>query len=195
MNNIRWKGLALFALMFGSFVGGRWSIPREKEIAVSVRTLTPKSAMDISPSREHRTVIVPKTSPGIPQAAPVPVPKDLGQHIQTTTIALPEMPKGAVLHDALYGSMEDGNLTVRNVEWADGPGGRIALGDSSTVTAGTVFHLQGPPTPPRWGAFGLVGMAGGRVIYGGEVETWRGPVGIQLGAIGGTAFAGVGVRW
>jgi hypothetical protein len=100
-----------------------------------------------------------------------------------------------VLHDTLFGQLEGSRLTLRSVEWADGPTGRVPLGPAETVTATTTLSLPAPPAPPRWGVAALVGLRDGRTVYGAAVEGWRGPVGVQAGSIGGVTFAGVGVRW
>ncbi|HEX9081690.1 MAG TPA: hypothetical protein VF768_05385 [Holophagaceae bacterium] len=48
---------------------------------------------------------------------------------------------------------------------------------------------------PRWGAVALAGLQNGRLVYEGAVSYWRGPMGIQAGAVGNVVFAGAGLRW
>ncbi len=189
------KAAALALALLGAFVAGRWSIPRGKPVPLVVGPAKALPEVNLSPAPEVRTVIVTRTVPGKPLAPPAAVPSSLGQHLQTTTTALPSLPQGAVLHDALFGQVEGSRLTLRSVEWADSPSGRVNLGDASTVTATATLTLPAPPAPPRWGLTALVGLRDGRTVYGGAVSAWRGPVGLQAGTIGGVTFAGVGVRW
>lgn len=190
-----WKLLGAVLALGGAFVAGRWSIPRGKPIPLVVGPAAALPERNLSPTPEVRTVIVTRTVPGKPAAPPVPVPGDLGQHLQTTSTTLPAIPQGAVLHDALFGQVDGSRLTLRSVEWADSPAGRVNLGEASTVTATTTLSLPAPPAPPRWGVAALVGLRDGRTVYGAEVEAWKGPVGLSAGSIGGVAYAGFHVRW
>ena len=190
-----WRALGAVLTLGGAFVAGRWSIPRGKPIPLIIGPAAAQPERNLSPAPEVRTVIVTRTVPGKPLPPPVPAPADLGQQLQTTTTALPPLPQGAVLHDALFGQVKGNRLTLRSVEWADGPGGRVPLGQAETVTATTTLSLPAPPAPPRWSVTALVGLRDGRAVFGGAVQEWKGPMGIQAGSIGGVTFAGVGVRW
>ncbi|MBS1765989.1 MAG: hypothetical protein JST05_01105 [Acidobacteria bacterium] len=190
-----WKGLGLALALAGAFLAGRWSIPRGKPLPLVVGPSAPLHERDLSPAPEVRTVIVTRTVPGKPLPPPVPAQADLGQHLQTTSTALPALPQGATLHDALFGQVDGNRLTLRSVEWADGPQGRVPLGPADTVTANVTLHLPAPSAPPHWGVSALVGLEDGRRVYGGELEAWKGPFGAQLGTIGSVTFAGIGVRW
>ncbi|HEX9081691.1 MAG TPA: hypothetical protein VF768_05390 [Holophagaceae bacterium] len=191
--------LALLAALGGGFVAGRWSIPRTKPPALVVAPPRAMPERDLSQAGQVRTVIVTRTlpaPPGTPPAAPpVPVPVDLGTHLQTSSTNLAPLPQGGTFHDALFGKVEGQRFILRNVQWMDTPTGPATLGEARTVTAAASFDLPAPPEPPRWGAVALAGLQSGRLVYGGAVSYWRGPVGIQAGAVGNVVFVGAGARW
>ena len=187
--------IALVVALGGGFIAGRWSIPRGKPIPLVVGSAEPLPERNLSPEGQVRTVIITRTVPGPPAAPPVAMPPDLGQHLQTTDTTLPALAQGAVLHDALFGKINGSNLVLRNVQWMNTPTGPASIGDTRTVTATTTLTLPAPPAPPHWSAVALAGLQDGRVVYGGAVGYWRGPVGIQAGTIGNVAFVGGGFRW
>lgn len=191
--------IALVAALGGGFVAGRWSIPRTAPPALVVAPPRALPERDLSPAGQVRTVIVTRTVPATPatQAAapPAAVPADLGQHLQTTDTGLGPLPMGGTLHDALYGHVDGQRLVLRNVQWLDTPAGPASLGDTRTTTVAATFDLPAPPAPPRWGAMALAGLQDGRLVYGGALTYWHGPVGLQAGAVGNVVFAGGGLRW
>ena len=189
--SLRAWSLALLAALGGGFVAGRWSIPRGKPLPLVVGPSRALPEHDLSPAGQVRTVIVTRMMPGKPAAPPAVVPPELGQQLQTTDTTL----SGGVLHDALFGQVDAGRLVLRNVQWLDTPTGPGTLGDTRTTSAPVSLLLPAPPAPPRWGAVALAGLQNGRLVYGGALEYWRGPVGLQAGAVGDVIFAGAGVRW
>ncbi|HEU4951718.1 MAG TPA: hypothetical protein VFT46_07185 [Holophagaceae bacterium] len=190
-----WKSLGAALALAGAFLAGRWSIPRGKPVPLVVGPAAPLPERNLSPAPEVRTVIVTRTVPGRPTPPPVPVPADLGQQLQTTTTGLPTMPQGAVLHDALFGQVEGSRLTLRSVEWADGPAGRVPLGPAETVMATTTLQLPAAPAPPRWGLAALPYLDRGRIRSGALLERYWGPVSLGGGYMNGQTFGLVGVRW
>lgn len=197
MFTITWpeKVTALALALMGAFVAGRWSIPRNKPIPLVIAPASPKPELNLSPAPEVRTVIVTRTVSGKPAPPPAAVPADLGQQLQTTSTTLPAIPQGAVLHDALYGRVDGSRITLRSVEWADTPGGRMDLGEAATVTATTTLSLPAPPAPPRWGISALPYLDQGRIRTGALVEHWNGPLTLGGGYINGQSFGVLGVRW
>lgn len=187
--------LALLAALGGGFIAGRWSIPRAKPIPLAVGSTRALPERDLSPAGQVRTVIITRTVPGPPAPPPVAPPPELGQHLQTTDTGLGPLPMGGTLHDALYGRVEGQRLVLRNVQWMDTPGGPATIGDTRTTTAAATFDLPAPPAPPRWSAVALAGLQDGRPVYGGAVGYWRGPLGLQAGAVGNVLFVGGGARW
>lgn len=189
-----WKSLGCVLALCGAFVAGRWSTPRGKPIPLVIAA-APRPEVNLSPAPEVRTVIVTRTVPGKPLAPPEPVPADLGQQLQTTSTTLPALPQGAVLHDALFSQVEGNRLTLRGVEWADSPSGRVSLGGASTVTATTTLTIPAPPGPPRWGVAALPYFDGAHIRAGAILENYRGPLTLGGGYINGQSFGIVGVRW
>ncbi|HJV39989.1 MAG TPA: hypothetical protein VJ549_00560 [Geothrix sp.] len=187
--------LAILLAALGGFVGGRWSIPRGEPITIPVGPTRPLPARDISPKGEVRTVVVTRVIPGPPAAPPAPVPAELGQQLQTTDTPLPLLPQGAVLHDAIFGKVDDGRLVLRNVQWLDGPAGRMSLPEVTTTAAPVTLSLPAPPAPPRWAVVPLLGRQDGRLVYGAMGQAWWGPWGASVGRVGTVDIVGVGVRW
>jgi hypothetical protein len=75
----------------------------------------------------------------------------------------------------------------------------IASSPDGTIVGGLDVPVD-PPAPfkiPRWSAEALVGYDShaGRNVFGGAVSYGRGPFVVQGGVIGGTAFAGAGIRF
>lgn len=108
---------------------------------------------------------------------------------------VPALPEGAVLHDALFGQVEGSRLTLRSVEWADGPSGRVALGPAEATTATTILQLPTLPAPSRWGLAALPYPEHGRIRSGAMVEHSWGPVFAGRGYINWQTFGVVGLRW
>lgn len=190
-----WKSLGAALALAGAFLAGRWSIPRGKPVPLIVGPAMPLPERNLSPAPEVRTVIVTRTVPGRPAPPPVPVPADLGQHLQTTTTALPALPGGAVLHDALFGQVEGARLTLRTVEWTDGPSGRIPLGKAETVTAATSFQLPAAPALPRWGLTALPYVEHGKIRSGLMIQrNWK-VITLGGGYFNGQTFLSVGTQW
>lgn len=187
--------LAILAAFAGGFLAGRWSIPMGKPVQIAIGPSKALPERNLSPKGEVRTVIVTRTVPGAPAAPPVPVPADLGQHLQTTDVTLPMLTQGAVLHDALFGQFEGSNLVLRNVHWLDTPTGRVDLPDSTTVTARTTFTLPPAPALPRWTVAALPAVKNGRMILGGLVEHQRGPLVLGVGHLDRQTFGIIGARW
>lgn len=192
---VRAWALALLVALGTGFIGGRWSIPRGKPIPLVVGASKALPERDLSPKGEVRTVIVTKIIQGPPAPPPVPVPAELGTQLETTDTHLPSLPQGGLLHSSLFGKVDDGRLVLRNVQWMDGPAGRISLPDSQTTVNPTTFHLPAPPAPPRWAVVPLLGRQDGRLVYGAMGQAWKGPGGLTVGQIGNVTFCGAGLRW
>ena len=190
-----WKPAAVAVALFGAFVGGRWSVPREAPVPLVIAPPRPLPERDLSPAAAPRTVLVPRTTPGRPCAPPAAVPADLGQHLQTTSLSLPAIPAGAVVHDALYGAISGDRLTLRDVAWADSPSGPVKLGQAETVTHSVSLQMPGLPRAPRWGIDALPYLQDGRIKTGVLAEAYRGPVTMGLGYVNGQTFGVVGARW
>ncbi|HEU4951523.1 MAG TPA: hypothetical protein VFT46_06210 [Holophagaceae bacterium] len=190
-----WKSLGAALALAGAFLAGRWSIPRGKPVQLVVGPAAPLPERNLSPVPEVRTVIVTRTVPGLPAPPPVPVPADLGQQLQTTTTALPVLPGGAVLHDALFGQVEGSRLTLRSVEWADSPAGRVPLDSAETVTATTTLKLPASPASPRWGLAALPYLDRGRIRSGVLVEHYQGPLTVGGGYLNRQLVGLVGFNW
>jgi hypothetical protein len=75
----------------------------------------------------------------------------------------------------------------------------IASSPNGTVVGGLDVPIENPKLTriPRWTASGLVGYDSNakRNVYGGAVQYNRGPFAFTGGVIGGTAFAGAGIRF
>lgn len=75
----------------------------------------------------------------------------------------------------------------------------IASSPQGEVVGGLDVPVQDQPIPrvQRWTAAGLAGYDthAGRNVFGGQVSYSRGPFVVSGGVIGGTAFAGAGIRF
>lgn len=75
----------------------------------------------------------------------------------------------------------------------------IASSPDGTIVGGLDVPVDTPAAfkVPRWSAEALVGYDAhaGRNVFGGAVSYGRGPFVVQGGVIGGTAFAGAGIRF
>lgn len=75
----------------------------------------------------------------------------------------------------------------------------LASSPNGEVVGGIDVPVQDQPIPrvQRWTAAGLAGYDthAGRNVFGGQVSYSRGPFVVSGGVIGGTAFAGAGIRF
>lgn len=84
------------------------------------------------------------------------------------------------------------------VKFADGTQRVVVSSPNGTVTGGTDIPVApSVQRDPHWQATAMAGydFHQRRQVFGGQVTYTRGPFVVGTGAIGGTAFASVGVRW
>lgn len=177
-----WRAVAAgsLALTLSGFAGGLWTgltwagRKERKPQVLTVGAGKAQPGQDLSPHAAPRTVQVAATRPGVPPAPPVPVPRDLGEQVRTSTVDLPANPQPVTVDFATFARIESGRLLLRDVAWTTGPGSPVPL-RVETIEREAPLPLPPAPKVPRWEAAVILAPFQGRVGYGAELSRAFGP--------------------